>query len=672
MILASGMICSFHRASSAFSQPHIALATITVDYPETGSIFPPDIAAPTFTWHDESGNVTEWTIDVTFTDGSPSMHFKSAGPAPRIGEIDPRCVSPNNEVPGLTPRQATAHTWAPAAEDWERIKRRSKGRSATVTIEGIAPRSSDAAVSLGATVIETSKDPVKAPIFYRDVPLIPSKGERGLIQPLAKKDLPLLAWRLRDISQSSSRLLLTGMHTCANCHSFSLDGKTFGMDIDGPANDKGLYALAPIKQQMSLRNQDVISWSSIKDNTASPSRIGFMSQVSPDGRYVITMLRDLRAQLGNSYYLVNFQDYRFLQVFYPTRGILAWYDRVTGKKHVLPGADDERFVHTNAVWSPDGKSIVFARAEARAPEMPGQKAPQRANDPEETQIQYDLYRIPFNEGRGGVPVPIEGASNNGMSNSFPKVSPDGRWIVYVESRNAELMRPDSQLYIVPFEGGVARRLRCNRLPMNSWHSFSPNGHWLVFSSKSHSPYTQMFLTHIDDEGNSSPAIAIDNATAANRAVNIPEFVNIPSDGLLRIDVPAAESYRHLDIASELAGEGKLDEAIAEWRKVLELDARNAAAHNSLGAALTVQGRITEGLKHLREAREIDPTSPDPAELEITFQLQSYYRQKFSEAMRTSDCKSTMDYGGKLLITGQDSEVETAMNKCAAEQPQVQP
>jgi hypothetical protein len=43
-----------------------------------------------------------------------------------------------------------------------------------------------------------------------------------------------------------------------------------------------------------------------------------MSQVSPDGRYIVTMLRDLRAQLGKSYFLVNFQDYRFLQVFYPT------------------------------------------------------------------------------------------------------------------------------------------------------------------------------------------------------------------------------------------------------------------------------------------------------------------------------------------------------------------
>jgi hypothetical protein len=329
----------------------------------------------------------------------------------------------------------------------------------------------------------------------------------------------------------------------------------------------------------------------------------------------------------------------------------------------LPGADDEHFVQTNAVWSPDGKFVVFARAEARPPESPGQTLPRHANDPEETQIKYDLYRIPFNRGQGGVPEPIEGASDNGMSNSFPKVSPDGRWIVFVQSRNAELMRPDSQLYVVPFEGGAARRLRCNTPLMNSWHSFSPNGRWLVFSSKSRSPYTQMFLTHLDKEGNSSPAILIDNATAANRAVNIPEFVNIPSNGLMKIDVPAAEAYRLLDIASDLVAQGKIDDAIAEWKKVLEMDPRNASAHNNLGAALTMQGKTSEGAKHLRTAHEIDPLTPDPADLEITFQLQSYYRQQFNAAIASSDCKEAEDYGQKLQAAGSDSEVDKAIKEC---------
>ena len=59
---------------------------------------------------------------------------------------------------------------------------------------------------------------------------------------------------------------------------------------------------------------------------------------------------------------------------------------------------------------------------------------------------------------------------------------------------------------------------------------------LVFSSKARSPYTLMYLTHIDAEGNDSPAILIDNATAANRAVNLPEFVNTTPNGIEDIQV----------------------------------------------------------------------------------------------------------------------------------------
>jgi Tol biopolymer transport system component len=109
----------------------------------------------------------------------------------------------------------------------------------------------------------------------------------------------------------------------------------------------------------------------------------------------------------------------------------------------LPGADDPEYVHTSAFWSPDGKYLIFSRALARDPYPAGTLKPEYANDPNETQIQYDLYKIPFNEGHGGEAVPVEGASGNGMSNNFPKVSPDGKWIVFVQNKNGLLMRPDS-------------------------------------------------------------------------------------------------------------------------------------------------------------------------------------------------------------------------------------
>ena len=122
--------------------------------------------------------------------------------------------------------------------------------------------------------------------------------------------------------------------------------------------------------------------------------------------------------------------------------------------------------------------------------------------------------------------------------------------------------------------------------MNSWHSFSPNGRWLVFSSKARSPYTQMYLTHIDEDGNSSPAILVDNTTAANRAVNLPEFVNIPADGMEEINVPAVQQYRLMDQAMQLEEKGENDQALAMWKDAVALDPTNAKAQNGLGISFT--------------------------------------------------------------------------------------
>ncbi len=629
-------------------------AAITIDYPLNGSVFPPEIAAPTFLWRDAAAAARLWRISITFGDGLPAIRAVSRGERLSIGEIDPRCISDNNELPKLTPQEAASWVWKPDARIWAEIKRRSVNAPATVTISGYSGEDSRQHLSRGSVSIRTSKDPVGAPIFYRDVPLMPSATAKGIIKPLDQNKLPLINWRLRNIGEPRSRLLLTGMYTCANCHSFSRDGKTMGMDLDGPQNDKGMYTLLPIRQQMSIRPKDVIEWSTFEGKLTGAIRVGFMSQVSSDGQYVVTMIqgpgyRDKDSL--NNFYTANFKDYRFLQVFYPTRGILAWYSRETGSLQPLPGADDPRYVHTNAVWSPDGKYLVFARAAGRDAYPAGSKVAERANDPNETRIRYDLYRIPFNAGKGGQVERIVGASQNGMSNSFPKVSPDGRWIVFVEARNGELMRPDGKLYIVPASGGQARALRANTPLMNSWHSFSPNGRWLVFSSKSRGPYTKMFLTHLDNQGNSTPAILIDDATAANRAVNIPEFVNIPPDGLEKIEVPAVDLYRHYNLAAEMARNGDYQGAIAEWKKALELNPDEPSVHLSLGVTLARLGRLNEAVNEYQKALQRPPNGA-----RVEFRLGS----ALGDAGKPDEAIARYDYALALLRLSRIDEAQQSV------------
>ena len=584
---------------------------LNIDVPANGTIYPPDIIPPQFAWRDDSPVATVWRIEIVYGEHSRPLKVWSNGEKMQLGPLDETLKG--YVPPALTPEQAAAHTWRPDPKTWEEIKKHTVSAPAALIISGFASQKEKEPVSHAQATIQTSKDPVGAPLFYRDVPLIPPEPEsvqRGVIKPLPDSVLPKIRWELRYINQPQSKVMMTNLPTCGNCHSFSRDGKTMGIDVDGPANDKGLYAMVPVQKVPSISNDYLIRWSAFSEESGQ-KRFGFMSQVSPDGKYVINSIdvphehgKRVIDRLYNGFYWF----YGFGQVFYPTRGVLAWYSKESGKLQPLPGADDPNYVQTSAFWSPDGKYLIYSRARARDPYPADYKRSMFANDPNETQIQYDLYKIPFNNGKGGTPERVIGASENGMSNNFPKVSPDGKWIVFVQCKNGLLMRPDSKLYIVPFEGGTARPLESNLPTMNSWHTFSPNGRWLAFSSKSPSFYTHLYLTHIDDQGHASPPVVVENATASNRAVNIPEFVNIGADGMDHIETPAIDFYREFDQAQQLQDVHKYAEAVPAWKIAAAKDPTDARPYNNMGVALAATGKPDEAIEQYKKSLELNPDS----------------------------------------------------------------
>ncbi|NOX53390.1 MAG: tetratricopeptide repeat protein [Planctomycetes bacterium] len=528
--------------------------------PFDGAVFPPDLGTTQFRWDDATDGAECWRIRFDFSDGGKPLAFETE-----------TCE------------------WSPPDAVWSEIKKRSLETDATVTIQGFRRLDPTQPLSEGQIVIRTSKDEVGAPIFYREVNLPFLEAVRD---PAAH-----IRWRFGPVScKEQPPIVLQKLPLCGNCHSFSNDGTVLGMDVDY-GSDKGSYVICPVSQEMVLDNEKLITWSDYKreDNRGT---LGLLSRVSPDGRYVISTVKDRSV-------FAPVDNLAFSQLFFPIQGILAYYDRQTRTFHALPGADDEQYVQSNAVWSPDGKYIVFARAKAY--HSPAFRKKRRGFSRPDVVAQflngkrtfkYDLYRVPFNGGRGGKAVPLQGASNNGMSNYFPKYSPDGKWIVFCRAKSFMLLQPDSELFIIPANGGEARRLECNTGRMNSWHSWSPNGKWLVFSSKIYSPYTQLFLTHIDEEGHATPPVVLAHFTSENMAANIPEFVNAAPNAIQAIRPEFVSDRSYVQTGRWNFHDGDFELAICAFRKALEINPSNIEARVNLGAALLAVGRVDEAEREL--------------------------------------------------------------------------
>lgn len=456
------------------------MTAVTITAPRSGAVYPANIVPPTF----------RWSTDKAYTSWRVSLRL-------------PGRTAPISVVTGQT-------HWRPTAVEWDLVRQHAVQRDATLVV---AP-ADGAAGAEAAVSFRVSADPLTAPIFFREVMLPAQKAMENLTET---------KWKLGNIASTEPpRVLLQGMKICANCHAATADGRTIGMDVD-TNNDKGAYIVSTIERELVFSQDKVISWNSFEPSPDGRQSFGLLSSISPDGRYIISTVRDMPV-----YKLLP--DPGYSQLFFPGRGILVVYDRQTKRFAPLPGADDPAYVQTSAVWSPDGVTIVFARARALGTDFSTNDFAAR-----KATYRYDLYRIPFNGGRGGIAEPLAGASGNGRSNYFPKFTPDGKWIVYTQSDSFMIIQPDAELHIVPAGGGTNRRMACNTPGrMASWHSIDPSGRWMVFSSKADGPYTRLWLTHLDENGNDSPPVQLEGFGEADRAANIPEFLNIAPDGLIKI------------------------------------------------------------------------------------------------------------------------------------------
>lgn len=153
---------------------------------------------------------------------------------------------------------------------------------------------------------------------------------------------------------------------------------------------------------------------------------------------------------------------------------------------------------TYPVFSPDGKTLYFCSSEAK-------EIPSGYKD-----IKYNICKIAFDPSTGKFGNQVDtlfNARQLGKSATHPRPSYDGKYIMFTMSDYGcfPIWHKEADNWLLDLRTGEAKPLTAaNSTNTDSWHNWSVNSHWFVFTSRrGDGLYTRLYLACIDDKGNVS-------------------------------------------------------------------------------------------------------------------------------------------------------------------------
>lgn len=265
-----------------------------------------------------------------------------------------------------------------------------------------------------------------------------------------------------------------------------------------------------------------------------------------------------------------------------TKSNLIFYNLETNE--VTPITRDTTRFDCFPFWSPDGKYIYYVSAQWQRRDTVNMDFELIKYYKE---VQYNLYRMPFNEQTltfGPRELIYDAAARN-RSVTLPRVSPDGRWLMFTEGQFGvfhiwhntadlylmdlaqaqpvdpipiEVFSPNSlpKSVLPPMANNVVREAIADSLreaqglrtplpdhirhitelnspDVESWHCWSSNGSWVIFSSRrTDGNFTRPFIAYHDGKGHFARPFELpqDNPQYHRqfmRSYNIPEFLSGP-------------------------------------------------------------------------------------------------------------------------------------------------
>jgi hypothetical protein len=333
----------------------------------------------------------------------------------------------------------------------------------------------------------------------------------------------------RDIRTNRETEVLNALNFfpgCVNCHT--------------------LYNHGARKALLHVRTQDygnsalVIDGSSV---TKINTKLGY-STWHPNGRLAVCSINKV-----NQCFHSTWKDPR--DAFDLTSGLVV-YDAVKRRIVTVPQIFQEKALETWPCWSPDGRYLYFSSGP-----IPWTDFKTIPPDGLEN-VRYSLLRIPYDETKDswGTIDTVLSAGKTGLSMTQPRISPDGKFLVFCMHRYgpSPYLQRSSDLYLMNLATKSYSRMPVNSDEAESWHGWSSNGRWMVFTSKRiDGVLGRVYFCRVDGTGAASKPFLMpqkdpDFYASFIKSYNVPEFSREPF-GVSQADLVAAvKSPGHVDVS----------------------------------------------------------------------------------------------------------------------------
>ena len=326
----------------------------------------------------------------------------------------------------------------------------------------VATRTGDQWTAWKPFTMQVSDRPIDSHLVYR---LIEPGYEKWHIIGIYQRDLTTFE------EEPIIRNDMVG-YNCMNCHSFCLGDPQQMLFHMRAAHGATYLWQAGSLQKLNTKTDQTIS------NLTYPAW-------HPSGRYVTASVNDIK----QFFHAVKEKK---MEVFDRASDVVV-YD--VKQKAILEEASiitPDAF-ETFPAFSPNGKWLYFCTAPAR--EMPAHYA----------EMRYHLCRVSFDAEQGSIHLPIDTLVRaDRLSCTFPRISPDGRFLMYTETAYGQfpIWHTDAEIRMLDLSDGQSMDMSCLNSPdTESYHSWSSGSDWVVVSSRrDNGLYTLPYLCAIDPEG----------------------------------------------------------------------------------------------------------------------------------------------------------------------------